>query len=105
MAMNREMKRRLQKQGELGPDGEPRRAASRQPAKRTPAPRAKDERTSARQFAKEVRDELRKVAWPTRKETINYSIIVFVTLVLFTSLVFCIDWVFSNGVLKLFETS
>ncbi|MCX7621103.1 MAG: preprotein translocase subunit SecE [Acidimicrobiales bacterium] len=99
------MKRRLQKQGELGPDGEPRLVASRQSARRVQPPRAKNERTSVRQFAKEVRDELRKVAWPTRKETINYSIIVFITLVLFTSLVFCIDWVFSNGVLKLFETS
>ncbi len=105
MAMNREMKRRLQKQGELGPDGEPRRTAPRQPVKKAPAARTRDERTSPRQFAKEVRDELRKVAWPTRGETINYSIIVFVTLVLFTTLVFGIDWVFSSGVLKLFETS
>ena len=41
--------------------------------------RARRRRRSApppRQFLKEVRAELRKVAWPTRPEVINYSIIV-----------------------------
>ena len=50
-----------------------------------------------------MRGELRKVVWPTKSETINYSIIVLVTLVFFTTLIFCIDWVFSEFVLRLFE--
>ena len=98
MALNREQKRMLRKQGELGPDGEPVRAKRAQQA-----PRTKEQRTSARQFVKEVRGELRKVVWPTKSETLNYSIIVLVTLVFFTTLIFCIDWVFADFVLRLFE--
>ena len=74
MALNREQKRMLQRQGELGPDGEPIRA------RRGTQQRAK-ERTGPVEFAREVRSELRKVAWPTRSETINYSIITIVTLI------------------------
>ena len=101
MALNREQKRRLQKQGDLGDDGEPTRGARR--GQKAPAP--KEQRTSARQFAHEVRAELRKVAWPTKSETVNYTVIVLVTLVVLTTLVFAVDWVFSNAVLKLFEVS
>ena len=96
MALNREQKRMLQRQGELGPDGEPIRA------RRGNQPRAK-ERTGPVEFAREVRSELRKVAWPTRSETINYSIITLITLIFFTLLIFGIDWVFSEAVLKLFN--
>ena len=101
MAMNREQKRALQRQGELGPDGESRPRSRQAQQRRQPA---REERTSPRQFVREVRDELRKVAWPTRQQTINYSVIVLVTLVVFASLIFGVDWVFSNAVLKLFET-
>ncbi|MBU6330332.1 MAG: preprotein translocase subunit SecE [Acidobacteria bacterium] len=97
MALNREQKRMLQRQGELGPDGEPLRT------RRNPQSRAQHERTGPAQFAREVRSELRKVAWPTRSETINYSIITVVTLVVFTVLIFGLDWVFSELVLKLFN--
>ena len=97
MALNREQKRMLQRQGELGPDGEPIRA------RRGPQARAK-ERTGPLEFGREVRSELRKVAWPTRSETINYSIITIVTLIVFTLVIFGIDWVFSEAVLKLFNT-
>jgi preprotein translocase subunit SecE len=99
MALNREQKRMLRKQGEIGADGEPVRT------RRAPqAPRPKEQRTGARQFVREVRGELRKVVWPTRAETVNYSIIVVVTLIFFTSLIFGLDWVFSQAVLKLFES-
>jgi preprotein translocase subunit SecE len=98
MALNREQKRMLQRQGEVGPDGEPIRS------RRAPqAPKPKEQRTTARQFVKEVRAELRKVVWPTRSETINYSLIVLVTLIFFTTLIFAIDWVFSEFVLRLFD--
>ena len=100
MALNREQKRALKKQGELGDDGEPVRQRRRQP---TPPPaKSKEERTSIRQFIREVRVELRKVAWPTRSETINLSLIVLVTLVILTGLVFALDWVFARGVLRLY---
>ncbi|HVN49849.1 MAG TPA: preprotein translocase subunit SecE [Acidimicrobiales bacterium] len=100
MAMNREQKRMLQRAGEVNAEGEPIRR--RQP-RQAPQPKAKAERTSPRQFLHEVNAELRKVAWPTRSETINYSIIVLVALVVLTSFIFVVDYAFSQLVLKLFN--
>ncbi len=98
MTLNREQRRMLQRQGEIDETGEPvrtRRAAPTQPTK--------EERSNPGQFVKEVRGELKKVAWPTRQETIRYTIIVFVTLVLLTAFVAGLDWVSSQAVLKLFK--
>jgi preprotein translocase subunit SecE len=98
MTLNREQRRLLQRQGEIDETGEPVRT------RRTPpAPSAKEDRTSPGEFVKEVRSELKKVAWPTRQETIRYTIIVFVTLVLLTAFVAGLDWVASQAVLKLFK--
>ena len=104
MAMNREMKRQLQRQGETGPDDEAEPKARSAP--KAPAPKAaeKEAWVLSRQGLREVRAELRKVAWPTRQETFNYSMVVLITLVVITLLVFGIDWVFSKAVLKLFES-
>ncbi|RMH81412.1 MAG: preprotein translocase subunit SecE [Actinomyces sp.] len=96
MAMNRQQKRLLQKQGEIDADGTPIR---RRPAS---TPRPAQERTSPVEFLREVRAELRKVAWPTRSETINYSIVVLVTIIVLTALIAGLDWVFSKLILDLF---
>ena len=96
MSMNRQQKRMLQKQGEVDADGAPVRA-------RREAPSAPRERTSPGQFLREVRAELRKVAWPTREETINYSIVVLVTIVLMGALIYGLDWLFSTLILDLFD--
>ncbi len=100
MAMNRETKRMLQRQGQLGPDGEPARA---KPQAR-PAPRPEKERTSPRQYVREVRGELRKVAWPTKQEVIRYSIIVLVTIVVLTTMIFVLDYLFAKAVFSLFDS-
>ena len=100
MTLNREQKRMLKKRGELADDGETPVQQRRQPSSQRPA----EERTSPAQFAKEVRSELRKVAWPSRTETINYSMIVIVTVAVFTAMVFGLDWVFSELVGLLFDT-
>jgi len=99
MAMNRQQKRMLQRQGQLGADGEP--AARKRSA--PPAPRPKEERTTPPQFLREVRGELRKVAWPTRAEVVNYSIIVLVAIILLTSYVAALDYGFGDVLLKLFS--
>jgi len=99
MALNREQKRALAKRGELAEDGT-QKATRRQ----APAPRSqKEERTSARQFVREVRAELRKVAWPTRDEVIRYSIVVLITLIIVTTAVGLLDWGLGEALLKLFE--
>ena len=47
--------------------------------------------------------ELRKVAWPTRSETINYSIIVLVAVILLTTYVALLDYGFGDLLIKLFS--
>jgi preprotein translocase subunit SecE len=101
MALNREQKRLLKKQGELNEDGT--QATSRRSRTAPKAQPAKEQRTSPREFVKEVRGELRKVAWPNRAETLNYSAVVGVTLVLVTSLIFVLDFVFSDIVQRIFN--
>jgi preprotein translocase subunit SecE len=107
--MNRAQKRMLQKQGALGADGQPQRAQPQQrrpPGGRPPGagrPEEKEGRTGPRQFLKEVRGELRKVAWPTRSEVVNYSIIVLVAIVVLTTFIAVVDFFASEFVLNLFD--
>ena len=103
MAMNRAQKRMLQKQGALGADGEEVRERA-QPRKAVPpkAEGGKEKRSSPIEFLKEVRGELRKVAWPTRAEVINYSIIVLVAVVVLTSFIALVDYGVSEFVLQLY---
>ena len=98
MSLNREQKRALKKRGELGEDGSPV-ATRRQP----PSLQQTRERVGFRRYIGEVRAELRKVAWPTRAEVISYSIVVFVTLVVLTTLIALADWGLGEGLLKMFE--
>ncbi len=92
MAMNRETKRMLQRQGALGEDGSPK--ATRRQAPSPNAPR--EPRTKPKAFVGEVQAELRKVAWPTRKETFNLSLIVLIFLVLMTAMIAGFDLGFSK---------
>ncbi|MCB0922550.1 MAG: preprotein translocase subunit SecE [Acidimicrobiaceae bacterium] len=88
--LNREQKRTLKKMGALNDQGQPTRA---------PAPaRQKRDRVGAFQYVREVRDEMRKVAWPKWPEVRRFSIIVLVTVVLYTGVVFGLDSLF--GVLS-----
>ncbi len=102
MAMNRQTKRMLQRQGELGPDGEPARAKPKGQGPGRPAPNPTKERTSPKVYLHEVRTELRKVAWPSRAEVVRYSGIVLFTLVVLTSFIFGLDYAFAESVFFLF---
>jgi preprotein translocase subunit SecE len=104
MSMNRETKRMLQRQGELGPDGEPLRAKPQQQQQRQPARADRDKRTPPKQYVREVRGELRKVAWPTKQEVVRYSIIVLITIVVLTAMIFALDYLFAKGVFFLFDS-
>lgn len=50
-------------------------------------------RTPPAQFLKEVRGELRKVAWPNRKEITSYTIVVLVTTLVLVGIVWGMDQV------------
>jgi preprotein translocase subunit SecE len=95
--MNRQAKRMMQRQKATGQD---RVDAMRQRRAVTPTERKK--RTPPRVFLKEVRQELKKVAWPTRQEMVAYTIVVLVAVVVLTALVFGMDLVFAKGVLRVF---
>jgi preprotein translocase subunit SecE len=61
------------------------------------------ERTGPKQFVREVKAEMRKVAWPTKVEVINSTIIVLLAVVVMTTLIFGMDYAFARSVLFLFE--
>jgi preprotein translocase subunit SecE len=89
--LNREQKRSLKRMGALDEQGKPTRA---------PAPvRRNEERVTPAQYLREVRDEMRKVAWPKRDEVIRYSIVVIITVVVYSSMIGGLDalftWLFS----------
>jgi preprotein translocase subunit SecE len=81
---NRQQKRAMAKQG-LDQQRTPTRKTS-------PTAEKKKERTSPLAFFSEVRGELRKVDWPTKKEVANSSVIVLITVVIMTTLIFGFDW-------------
>ena len=105
--MNRETKRLMQRQGQMEADGSP--STRRQPAgAQTRTPRQQKggapvrKRTSPVQFVREVRDEMRQVAWPSRAELINYTSVVFTTLVIMISLIFVLNLAFGKLITLLF---
>jgi len=90
---NRQTKRMMAKQGAERP---------RAPERRS-APQQSRERTSPKEFVSEVRGELRKVAWPTKQEVVNSTIIVLIAVVVMGSLIFGFDWASSKLVLFLYK--
>ena len=53
-------------------------------------------------FIRQVVVELRKVIWPTRKELINYTIVVVFFVLLMAGIIAIYDFVFTRGVLFVF---
>jgi preprotein translocase subunit SecE len=103
--MNRETKRMMQRQGQVDADGEPI-AARREPprtAARGATAQAAAARTTPAQFVREVRIELKRVAWPTRAQTLNYSAVVLITLAVLMALIFALDTGFAKAILFLFK--
>lgn len=81
--LNRQQKRLLKRQGALNEQGAPVRA---------PRQQSVSDRVGPVQYLREVREELRKVAWPTRPEVVRYSIIVTATVVAYTGFVGGLDY-------------
>jgi preprotein translocase subunit SecE len=96
--VNRQQKRLMQR-------SEAREARVAAPPQRRALPTEKKKRVAPRQFLREVRQELKKVAWPTRTELVAYTVVVLVSVVVLTSFVFGLDYVFSKAVLKVFGGS
>ena len=100
MAMNRETKRMLQRQGQLGPDGD---AGAKQRSRPAAAAQAAGRRGAHRPRASSSRGPGRaaqgRLAHP--REVIRYSIIVLVTVVVLTAFIALLDFAFGEGILFL----
>src|SRR3974390_1185760 len=97
----------MQRQGQMEADGSP--STKRAPAgTATPPPRQTKggapvrRRATPVQFVREVRDEMRQVAWPSRAELINYTSVVFTTLVIMIALIFALNLAFGKLITLLF---
>ena len=95
--MNRATKRLMARQ----------QAAAERPVYKRPTPVAPTEREPffrrVRRFVRDVRGELKKVAWPTRAEVLVYTVVVLVTVTFLTFIVFGLDYGFAKAVLKVFR--
>ncbi len=47
-------------------------------------------------YFREVKQELKKVAWPSREELMTYTIVVFGMTTILTGVVFGLDWAFNK---------
>jgi preprotein translocase subunit SecE len=54
-------------------------------------------------FLREVRDELAKVVWPSRREVVTYTIVVILTVLVVALFVFGLDVLFSRVIVELFD--
>ncbi len=90
----------MQRQGQMEADGSP---ATRKPPANAAAKRPQKKRTSIAQFFREVRDELRQVAWPNRSEMVNYTTVVLFVLILMIVLIFLLNLAFGKVIFYMFQ--
>lgn len=62
----------------------------------------KKSRTSPALFYRQVVNELRKVIWPTRKDLITYTAVVLVFVLIMVGIVYGLDLLFGEAVLRIF---
>jgi preprotein translocase subunit SecE len=99
--MNRQMKRMQERAERQQKRGGADRTAAPTAAARRPQASEKRKRAGIRQFLREVRLELKKVDWPSRRELVSYTVVVLATLIVTTAYVAGLDFVFSKAILDL----
>ena len=57
--------------------------------------KTKTKKTSKQSFLKEVKAEMKKVKWPTKKEMVKYSITTLLFILLFAGFFYLIDVLFA----------
>jgi preprotein translocase subunit SecE len=90
MAVSRKIRRDMER-------SQAKKAAAPTPKKKIQPGAPAKKRTTPIQFLKEVRAELKKVAWPTRTELLQSTIMVVVILSTVTVIVYLMDTVFSQA--------
>ena len=92
--MNRELRRLQEKEEKRSKQSRQQRAQQRMQRK---------ERVSPRQFFREVRQELRRVAWPSRQELTTFTLVTVITTTVLTGIIFGMDFLFKESVLWVLE--
>lgn len=67
-----------------------------------PAPKTQGERTGVGQYLRQVRSELKRVHWPSRREVTQYSIVVLIAVSILTAYIFGMDQMFGQFVFWIF---
>ncbi len=62
----------------------------------------KKSRTTPALFYRQVVAELRKVIWPTRRDLVTYTTVVMVFVLIMVGIVYGLDWLFGEAVLRVF---
>lgn len=95
--MNREMRRLQAKEEERA---KKKRADTSRPQKKSKKTQDLSFFQRTVKYFREVRQELKKVAWPSREELITYSVVVFGMTTILTLVVFGLDWAFNKLVVN-----
>jgi preprotein translocase subunit SecE len=90
MAVSRKIRREMERTQSKKP-------AAAAPKKKVQPGAPVKKRTTPAQFLREVRAELKKVAWPTRNELIQSTVMVLVILFIVTITIYAMDMVFSQA--------
>ena len=90
--MNRELRRLQAKEEERARD-----------KRKQVQKRKKKERVGIRQFFSEVRTELKRVAWPNRREVITFTTVTLITAGFVTLYTFGLDVLFKESILRILE--
>ena len=94
----------MQRQGQVEADGSP--AGPAPAAEHAPAPPKTGPSLPSRtvEFFREIRSELRQVAWPTRPEVVSSSTVVLLALIVLVGFIFLLNFACSHGVTFLFQS-
>lgn len=99
--MNRQMKRAQERQERQSKRAGTDRQATPAATTRRAAAQEKRKRTPAREFLRQVRQELTKVDWPSRRQLASYTVVVLVTVAVMTAFVFALDLGFSKAIVNI----
>ncbi|MFN8232202.1 MAG: preprotein translocase subunit SecE [Actinomycetota bacterium] len=99
--MNRQMKRAQERQERQSKRSGLDRQATPAATTRRTAAQEKRKRTPIREFLRQVRQELSKVDWPSRRQLASYTVVVLVTVAVMTAFVFVLDLGFSKAIVNI----
>ena len=95
--MNREMRRLQAKEEERA---KKKRGEASRPTKKSNKDDSLGLFQKVQKYIREVRQELKKVAWPSREELTTYTVVVFGMTTILTLVVFGMDWAFNKAIVN-----